>query len=98
MLDDGNSKAPKFGLVTHTRLHENISCVNRTERQNHLASCANAANDAVMRNLHSGDSPTFEGQPGDQCVRENCEIRPVHMREDITSENRLTFSRTNSQI
>src|ERR1700745_2493380 len=47
---------------------------------------------AVVGNLHAGGSLAFEGQSSDQCVTENSQVRPVHVWEDIRTENGLAFS------
>jgi hypothetical protein len=53
---------------------------------------------AVVGNLHARGSLALEDQPGDQCVSENAEIRPVHKREGIRTEHGQAFSIANSQI
>src|SRR5215469_4404767 len=91
MLDDRDSEALQFGLIADTGLHQYLRSVNRPKRQDHLKIRANAARLAIVGNLHACSSFTVDGQPRDQGVRENSEIRPVHKREGIRTENGLTF-------
>src|SRR5215813_10859740 len=98
MLDYRDSKAPQFGLVADTRLHEDLRRVYRTKRQNHLAPCVNATGASFIGNLHAGGSLAFESYPRHQCVREHGEIWLVHVREDIRSENGLAFSIANAHV
>ena len=46
----------------------------------------------IVENLHSCHSFMIEGQPRDQGVRKNSEIRPVHQWEDIRTEYGLALS------
>src|SRR5215813_8277140 len=98
MLDYRDSKAPQFGLVADTRLHEDLRRVYRTKRQNHLAPCVNATGASFIGNLHAGGSLAFESYPRHQCVREHGEIWLVHVREDIRAENGLAFSIANAHV
>src|SRR5262245_40982339 len=98
MLDYRDSKAPQFGLVADTGLHEDLRRVYRTKRQNHLAPCANATGASVIRNLHAGRSVALERQPGNQRVREHREVWLVHVWEDIRTEKGLPFSIANAHV
>src|SRR5215510_8638821 len=98
MLDYRDSKAPQFGLVADTRLHEDLRRVYRTKRENHLAPCANAMGASFIRNLHAGGSVALESQPSNQRMREHREVWLVHVREDIRAENGLAFSIANAHV
>src|SRR5262245_66665738 len=82
MLGDRDSKAPQFGLIADTGLHEDLRRVYRSKRQNHLAPCTNATGASFMRNLHAGRSLALESQPSHQRVREHREVWLVHVRSE----------------
>src|SRR5690349_12043948 len=83
MLYNRNSEALQFRLIAATRLHQNLRSVNRTKRQHYLEVRADAMGFAVVENLHPAGPLAFEGQPGDQCLRENSQVRPVHIWKGI---------------
>src|SRR5215469_679151 len=91
-LDDRDSKAPEFGFVADTRLHEDLRRVYRAKRQNHLAPCANATGASFIGNFNAGGPIALESQPSHQRVREHREVWLVHVRVDIRTENGLAFS------
>src|SRR5713101_130965 len=98
MLHDRDSEAPQFGLIADTRLHKHLRRVNRTKRYHHLEPRANAMSSSLIGNLHASDSFTLESKPGDQCVSENSQVRPVHVWEDIRTEHGLTFSVASAHV
>src|SRR5262245_46654673 len=52
----------------------------------------------TVRDLHASSSFAFESKPGDQCVSENSQVQPVHIWEDIRTENGLAFSIASSHV
>src|SRR5262245_17996430 len=98
MLDDRDSKAPQFGLIADTRLHEDLRCVYRSKRQNHVAPRTNATGASFIRNLDAGRSLALESQPSHQRVREHREVWLVHVRKDIRAENGFALSTANAHV
>src|SRR5215470_20318006 len=98
MLDYRDSKAPEFGFVANTRLHEDLRRVYRAKRQDHLAPSANTTLASFIRNLDAGDSVALESKPCNQRVSEHREVWLVHAREDVRTENRLAFSIANAHV
>src|SRR5262249_18023561 len=58
----------------------------------------NAMGAASVGNLHSGGALALEGQPGNQCMGENGEIRSVQIREDVRSEYGLALAIAGSHV
>src|SRR5262245_37169568 len=98
MLYDRNSAAPQFGFIADTRLHEHLRRVNRAEREHYFDASGDAVSLAVVDKLHSSDSLSVEGQPGDQCLCKNCQVWPVQVWEDIRPEHRLALPFTDPYI
>src|SRR5215469_1962475 len=98
MLEYRDSKAPEFVLVANARLHEDLRRMYRTERQNHFAAGANPPNVSFVRNLDAGGSVALESQLCYQRVWKHREVRLVHAREDVRTENRLAFSIANAHV
>jgi hypothetical protein len=77
MLDDGDAIPLKFGLITDTRLHQHLGCVDGTERQHHLAGSTDSVQRSVVRELHSGRPMAVESHPRHQRAGENGYVRPI---------------------
>src|SRR5215471_19708324 len=91
MLDYGNPEATEFGLIADTGLHQYLRRVDGAERQDDFVTRANTMISAVVENLDSRNPQMLKGQPRHQRVCENRQIRLVHHREGIGTENRLAF-------
>src|SRR5262249_3542160 len=88
----------QFDLITNARLHEDFWRVNCAKRQDHLTPRTNAARAALIGNLNTRCSLALESQLSDQRVGEHREVWPVHVRDDIRTENRLAFPITNTHV
>src|SRR5260221_11880613 len=53
---------------------------------------------AVVNILHTSRTLALESDPGDQCVSEHRQIRPVHVGESIRTKYGLTLSIANSYV
>src|SRR5262245_37156490 len=53
---------------------------------------------AGVGNFYAGGALALEGQPGNQGVGEHGEIRPVHIREDVRSEDGVALAIAGSHV
>src|SRR5262249_50042668 len=88
----------QFDLIANARLHEDLWRMNGAERQDHLPSRTNPTDVAVIGNLNARCSLVLESELSNQRMGEHREVWPVHVRDDIRTENGLAFSITNTHV
>src|SRR5215468_2801461 len=88
----------QFGLIANARLHKDLWRMNCAKRQDHLAPGTNTTDAAVIGNLNARCSLVLDIYLSNQRVGEHRKVWPVHVRDDIRTENRLAFPITNKHV
>src|SRR5215468_10505851 len=88
----------QFGLIANARLHKDLWRMNRAKRQDHLAPRTNSTDAALIGNLNASCSLVLERKLSNQRMGQHREVWPVHVRQDIRTENRFAFPITNAHV
>jgi len=95
MLQNRNPKSLQLHLIADPRLHQDLRGVYSAGRKYDLRSRDDAMDIAVAENFYASGPLCIEGDLRDS---QDCQIRPVAMREDVRKERGLTLAVANALV